>query len=155
MAYVDRELAAESALSAVIALDRSDLGDIGKVDEAITKEINKLPTIDGVRHGKWENPSACGLNQRLDGTGVVCSVCQRWADVSYDFCPNCGADMADAWDDEVREAIMRLSMCACRECEICKYKSDAKGKMPTEECKERSRRNASLLAEALLRRHYE
>ena len=93
MAYVDRELAAESALSAVIALDRSDLGDIGKVDEAITKEINKLTTIDGVRHGKWGNPSAFGLNHRLDGTGVVCSVCRKWADVSYDFCPNCGAKM--------------------------------------------------------------
>lgn len=155
MAYVDRELAAQSALAAVVALPRGDIGDFDKVDKAITEAINMLPTIDGVRHGKWANPSACGLNPGLDGTGVVCSVCRKWADVSYDFCPNCGADMVDAWDDEVREAIMRLSMCACRECEICKYKSDAKCKMPTEECKERSRRNASLLAEALLRRRYE
>lgn len=39
--------------------------------------------------------------------------------------------------EQVREAIMRLHMCACRECEICKYKSDIKDKMPSESCKER------------------
>ena len=96
MAYVDRELAAESALSAVIALDRSDLGDIGKVDEAITKEINKLPTIADValvRHGRWIDK----------GEYAVCTECGVRSGTQYDgvepiplmtqFCPNCGAKM--------------------------------------------------------------
>lgn len=53
--------------------------------------------------------------------------------------------------EQVREAIMRLHMCACRECEICKYKSDIKDKMPSESCKERATQNANILAKEFLK----
>lgn len=56
--------------------------------------------------------------------------------------------------ETLREAIMRLNMCACRECEICKYKSDTKDKLPNEECKARSMKNTSILADAFLRVAY-
>lgn len=54
--------------------------------------------------------------------------------------------------EEIREAIMRLSMCACRECEICKYKTDSKDKMPSEDCKDRAKRNMNILADEFLRK---
>ena len=53
--------------------------------------------------------------------------------------------------EQVREAIMRLHMCACRECEICRYKSDIKDKMPPESCKERATQNAHILAKEFLK----
>lgn len=54
--------------------------------------------------------------------------------------------------EEIREAIMRLSMCAYRECEICKYKTDSKDKMPSENCKDRTSRNINILADEFLRK---
>ena len=39
--------------------------------------------------------------------------------------------------EQVREALMRLSMCARKECEICKYKDRPKTELPSEDCKER------------------
>lgn len=53
--------------------------------------------------------------------------------------------------EQVGEAIMRLHMCACRECEICKYKSDIKDKMPSESCKERATQNAKILVKEFLK----
>lgn len=54
--------------------------------------------------------------------------------------------------EKVREAIMRLHMCACRECEICKYKTDSKDKMPSEDCKKRATKNMNILADEFLRK---
>ena len=54
--------------------------------------------------------------------------------------------------EKVREAIMRLHMCACRECEICKYKTDSKDKMPSADCKERATKNMNILADEFLRK---
>ena len=54
--------------------------------------------------------------------------------------------------EKVREAIMRLSMCANRECEICKYKNRPKTDLPSEECKERSIKNVCILADEFLRK---
>lgn len=54
--------------------------------------------------------------------------------------------------ETIREAIMRLSMCANRECEICKYKDRQKSELPSEDCKERSIKNVSVLADELLRK---
>ena len=47
---------------------------------------------------------------------------------------------------------MRLHMCACRECEICKYKTDSKDKMPSADCKERATKNMNILADEFLRK---
>lgn len=51
----------------------------------------------------------------------------------------------------MREALMRLLMCARRECKICKYKTDNKEKMPSKRCKELALKNANILADAVLR----
>ena len=55
--------------------------------------------------------------------------------------------------EQVREALMRLSMCARKECEICKYKTDRE--LPSEDCKERAIQNMNVLADVCLRRETE
>jgi hypothetical protein len=46
---------------------------------------------------------------------------------------------------------MRLSMCARKECEICKYKDRPKAELPSDDCKERSTKNMNILADVCLR----
>ena len=53
--------------------------------------------------------------------------------------------------ETIREAIMRLSMCARRECEICKYKDRPKTELPSEKCKERANRYVNILADVCLK----
>ena len=53
--------------------------------------------------------------------------------------------------EQLREAIMRLSMCARRECEICKYKDRPKTELPSDDCKERATKNMNILADFCLR----
>lgn len=53
--------------------------------------------------------------------------------------------------EQVREALMRLSMCARKECEICKYKDRPKSLLPSDDCKERSTKNVKILADVCLR----
>lgn len=57
--------------------------------------------------------------------------------------------------EQVREALMRLSMCARKECEICKYKDRPKEELPSEDCKERAIQNMNVLANVCLRRETE
>lgn len=47
--------------------------------------------------------------------------------------------------EQLREAIMRLSMCARRECEICKYKDRPKTELPSDDCKERATKNMNII----------
>ena len=51
----------------------------------------------------------------------------------------------------LRGAIMRLTMCARRECDICKYKDRPKSELPSDYCKERSTKNMNILADFCLR----
>ena len=53
--------------------------------------------------------------------------------------------------ENVREALMRLSMCARKECEICKYKDRPKAELPSDDCKERATKNMNILADVCLR----
>ena len=53
--------------------------------------------------------------------------------------------------EQMREALMRLSMCARKECEICKYKDRPKTELPSDGCKERSTKNMNILADVCLR----
>ena len=55
---------------------------------------------------------------------------------------------------QVREALMRLSMYARRECELCKYKDRPKAELPSDDCKERSTKNMNILADVCLRADY-
>lgn len=56
---------------------------------AITEVINNASTIDAepVRHGKWISHGDCGVTE--------CSCCGWNIEecVSWNYCPNCGADM--------------------------------------------------------------
>lgn len=52
--------------------------------------------------------------------------------------------------ETVREAIMRLSMCARRECEICIYKDRSKLELPSDECKKRATKNMNILADVCM-----
>ena len=52
--------------------------------------------------------------------------------------------------EQVREALTRLSMCARKECEICKYKDRPKAELPSDDCKERSTKNMNILADVCL-----
>lgn len=52
--------------------------------------------------------------------------------------------------EQVREALMRLSMCARKECAICKYKDRPKAELPSDDCKERSTKNMHILADVCL-----
>lgn len=54
-------------------------------------------------------------------------------------------------EEAIREAIMRLFMCANKECVICKYKDRPVGDLPSDACKERSIKNASRLAHEFLK----
>ena len=51
---------------------------------------------------------------------------------------------------QVREALMRLSMCARKECEFCKYKDRPKAELPSDDCKERATKNMNILADVCL-----
>ena len=53
--------------------------------------------------------------------------------------------------DTVREAIMRLSMCARKECLICRYKDRPLSELPSEDCKERATKSMNILADVCLR----
>jgi hypothetical protein len=52
--------------------------------------------------------------------------------------------------EQVREAIMRLSMCARKECEICKYKDRPKADLPSDEYKARSTKNMNILCDVCM-----
>lgn len=52
--------------------------------------------------------------------------------------------------EQVREAIMRLSMCARKECEICKYKDRPKADLPSDECKARATKNMNILCDVCM-----
>lgn len=55
------------------------------------------------------------------------------------------------WPEEsVREALLRLSMCARKECVICKYKDRPIDQLPSEDCKDRATKNTHILADIVL-----
>lgn len=61
--------------------------------------LDQMPTIEPeVRHGRWKV-------QMLDIGGgdkirmLQCSECSRNANMKFDFCPNCGADMREEGAD--------------------------------------------------------
>ena len=72
----------------------SNMGSFACISCSIPKIIKNLPTIDvaPVRHGRWILkilPIGGGDKIR----SYLCSECDRYANMKFDFCPNCGADM--------------------------------------------------------------
>lgn len=59
--------------------------------DLIDNLADNMPTIDPVKHGKWEREV-----RTIRGCWIPffsCSVCGENADDEYHYCPNCGADM--------------------------------------------------------------
>lgn len=60
--------------------------------------ISELPSAQPERkQGRWVNRSLNILYP--ESTRYICSVCVKYS-YSYDFCPNCGADMRGEVKDE-------------------------------------------------------
>lgn len=64
-------------------------------DEALARAIlESMPTIDPVKHGKWEmKPDPYGFFEEIP----VCSECGCTTKMrqKYRYCPNCGARMEE------------------------------------------------------------
>ena len=57
-------------------------------DYAYRYDINELPTIDQVKHGRWI------YRQLTESLGAFhCSVCHTTWDTETNYCPNCGSKM--------------------------------------------------------------
>ena len=52
--------------------------------------------------------------------------------------------------EQVREAIMRLSMCARRECAVCIHKDRPIEALPSDECKKRATKNMNIIADVCM-----
>lgn len=52
--------------------------------------------------------------------------------------------------EQVREAIMRLTMCARKECEMCQYKDRPESDLPSYDCKKRATKNMNILADVCM-----
>ena len=59
--------------------------------EICKREIDAIPTIDPVKHGKWEDENPIEPNPMF--RAKVCSACGRTEGSPNDFCPYCGARM--------------------------------------------------------------
>ena len=55
--------------------------------EGVGTGIECLPTIDPVKHGKWE------VVDEAEPRRYGCSECKRLSYTQYNYCPNCGASM--------------------------------------------------------------
>ena len=57
-----------------------------------TKNIEDIPTIDPVKHGRWKYEKRnCGV--RTSVFALFCSECDAMSVVANNYCPNCGAKM--------------------------------------------------------------
>lgn len=83
------------------------------------------------------NPFMQGSNKQEEYFNVIRNALEKQIQITSD-------------KERIREAIMRLSMCARKECEICKYKDRPKDLLPSDDCKERSAKNINLIADLLL-----
>lgn len=52
--------------------------------------------------------------------------------------------------EEVKEAILRLAMCARRDCDVCKHKDRPKAELPSDECKKRATKSMNILADVCM-----
>lgn len=59
------------------------------IDRYALKCIDNTPTVDPVKHGRWE----ARWNTLFKAYLPCCSVCSKSAVYTFDYCPNCGALM--------------------------------------------------------------
>lgn len=64
-------------------------------DGCTGRECNFIP-IDPVKHGRWEY-----LGKHYGEDAYACSQCERVSFGQYRYCPNCGARMEGADDENV------------------------------------------------------
>jgi len=56
--------------------------------------IDAQPTVDPVRHGRWEIPEGHGEARVCSECGMICHADRA---LFYNYCPNCGADVRPEW----------------------------------------------------------
>lgn len=61
-------------------------------------ELHKMPTIDPVKHGRWETEVRTIQGYKIPF--FACSNCGKNAVEEYRYCPNCGARMMEGEEDE-------------------------------------------------------
>ena len=72
-----------------IGITEEDRGAVFVGYTQIPALINSLPTIDPVKHGKWEKKWHSVYHEELP----CCSACGSFMAFCFDYCPNCGAHM--------------------------------------------------------------
>ena len=64
-----------------------------------THLIWNAPTVDPVRHGRWEIPEGHGEARVCSECGMICHADRAMV---YNYCPNCGADVRPEWRKKER-----------------------------------------------------
>ena len=104
--------------------------------ESVFEYIDSLPEINEMEipHGHWTEVSK-------NSSFGKCSVCGEESDMfrMKEICPNCKTRLSGPvresdrlTKEELRNAIMRLSMCSYRHCKICKYYGKRRNKKKCE-----------------------
>ena len=65
----------------------------GALSAAMAYLKDKMPTVDPVKHGKWEEDIATDWRGFNSPPIPMCSVCKAHSVAPYDYCPACGAKM--------------------------------------------------------------
>ncbi|MDR1630072.1 MAG: hypothetical protein LBS36_07675 [Oscillospiraceae bacterium] len=89
--YIDAEQTARTLLSITRVYDsKYQKGFYDGIDRAL-EAIQDTPTADlaPIRRGKWDYKTVDHSGNAL----YRCSACKGFVRGTYDFCPNCGADM--------------------------------------------------------------
>ena len=71
--------------------------------EEVEQAIVEAPTVDAVEvvHGWWIDKEEKLWNlEKPVVTGWECSKCGVWGHYTYNYCPNCGADMRERKDND-------------------------------------------------------
>ena len=82
----------EDAIKAIDAYDDTAyaLQDVQRITDGIAKVVNAIPSADRPQ-GEWIDAKNAGWK---------CTVCGKWSNGQYDYCPHCGARMKGV-DDEL------------------------------------------------------
>lgn len=98
MRLIDADRLKEEIVEAGQGSTRYRIGEFWELNrDEIWKVINEQPTVEERKNGRWQvDPSGYGF--------WICSDCgfvseASGADLLYNFCPNCGADMRGEQDD--------------------------------------------------------
>jgi hypothetical protein len=84
-------------LAGQIELSPSNVASVHEYLKSVNKRLHDLPSVrrQEQKTGHWtEHPHEWGDNWQY--SDYECSICHSWAHFDTDFCPNCGAKMAES-----------------------------------------------------------